>query len=378
MFMADIIERVSGETFADWMLENVLLALGMIHTYVEDDYSRVVPSNATSYYDSNDSDFSRAVEFWGYVGSGNIHSTTGDLLNWLSCYYHPPTGWEDAFELMQTRGILNKGDTLSYAFGVMVDEYKTHRRLQHGGAIGGYRSMAQAFPDEELNLVLLTNFSSSDVGSKIGRMADLMLGIESEAEEGGLIMEASIRTIPLPAGELEKYSAYFWSHEANHSRKIYLKEDTLRYFRSESSESKLLPVGKDTFQMIDVPSRVMVSFELIGNQPIAMIVQVEDFATDLLEAYLPPEIQGDRLQYYTGKYFSSELDTYYSISVQGDTLLMANHVRHGDFEIKVLREDILEADYPLRSIRVERDKRGRISGFYVSNGRVRNLWFEKQ
>jgi CubicO group peptidase (beta-lactamase class C family) len=378
MFMADIIERVSGETFADWMLENVLLALGMIHTYVEDDYSRVVPSNATSYYDSNDSDFSRAVEFWGYVGSGNIHSTTGDLLNWLSCYYHPPTGWEDAFELMQTRGILNKGDTLSYAFGVMVDEYKTHRRLQHGGAIGGYRSMAQAFPDEELNLVLLTNFSSSDVGSKIGRMADLMLGIESEAEEGGLIMEASIRTIPLPAGELEKYSAYFWSHEANHSRKIYLKEDTLRYFRSESSESKLLPVGKDTFQMIDVPSRVMVSFELIGNQPIAMIVQVEDFETDLLEAYLPPEIQGDMLQYYTGKYFSSELDTYYSISVQGDTLLMANHVRHGDFEIKVLREDILEADYPLRSIRVERDKRGRISGFYVSNGRVRNLWFEKQ
>jgi hypothetical protein len=47
-------------------------------------------------------------------------------------------------------------------------------------------------------------------------------------------------------------------------------------------------------------------------------------------------------------------------------------------EIRVLRENFLEADYPLRSIRVERTGKKRIQGIYVSNGRVRNLWFVKQ
>lgn len=378
MFMADIIERVSGEKFPDWMLAHVFLPLGMIHTYVEDDYSRVVPSNATSYYGNDDSEFSRAVEYWGYVGSGNMHSTTGDLMTWLGYYYHAPEGWEDAFALMQTRGVLNNGDTLNYALGIVVDEYTSHKRLQHGGSIGGYRSMVQTFPDQELNLVLLTNFSSSDAGSRISRMADMMLGIEPDSPSGELFTASSVKSILLPAREMEKYCGFYWSEEANHSRKIYLKEDTLSYFRSESSESKLIPVGVDAFQMIDVPSKVLVHFDLREKEPKTMEVRVGDNKPGLLEEYTPPEINADLLHSYTGTYLSPELDTYYSVYVQGDTVLMGNHTRHGDFEINILREDILEANYPLGIIQVSRDRKGRINGLHVSNGRVKNLWLEKK
>jgi hypothetical protein len=109
-----------------------------------------------------------------------------------------------------------------------------------------------------------------------------------------------------------------------------------------------------------------------------MEVRVGDNTPGLLEEYTPPEINADLLHSYAGTYLSPELDTYYSLYVQGDSMLMGNHIRHGDFELKILREDILEADYPLNSIQVERNKKGRILGFYVSNGRVRKLWFEKQ
>lgn len=379
MFMADIIEKVSGEKFAAWMKANVFWPLGLFFTCVEDDYARVVPSNATSYYGRTGKGFSRAIEYWGYVGSGNIHSTTGDLMNWLSYYYNPPSGWEDAFAFMQTRGILNNGDTLTYAFGIQVDEYKNHKLLQHGGSIGGYRSMVQSFPGKELNIVLLTNFSSSDVGSKSIRLADLMLDIEQDGEEAEMIRDASVESVRMSKQEMELYCGHYWSEEANHARKIYLKEDTLRYFRSESSESKLLPVDRDSFQMIDVFSKIMVSFILKEGQPKTMVVQVDDSDPGRLEEYTPPEISGKLLQSYAGRYFSPELDTYYSLYVQGDSLLMGNHVRHGDFKITILRENFLEAELdPFRNIRVERNKKGRILGLHVSNGRVRNLWFEKQ
>lgn len=378
ILMADIIENITGEKFAAWMMANVFSPLGMIHTYVEDDYTRVVPFNATSYHGRATSDFSRAVEYWGYVGSGNIHSSTGDLMNWLSYYYNPPAGWEEAFAMMQTKGILNNGDTLNYAFGINVDEYKSLKRLQHGGSIGGYRSMVQSFPEKELNIVLLTNFSSSDLGSKSNRLAELLLDIETNGEEADMIRDSSVEAVQMSIQELEQYCAYYWSEEASHARKIYLKDDTLRYFRSESSESKILPVGKDTFRMIGVSSKIMVSFEFKADKPKAMVVQVDDFDPGRLEEYTPPAIDVTLLNSYTGNYFSPELDTYYNLYVQGDSILMGNHVRHGDFTIQILRENYLEAElWPLRSIRIDRNNKGRILGFYVSNGRVRNLWFEK-
>lgn len=376
MLMADIIEKVTGETFAGWMQADIFEPLGMIHTYVEDDYRRVVPVNATSYEGSAGSGFTRSVEFWGYVGSGNMHSTTNDLLKWLYNYYHPADEWEKAFRMMQTRGILNGGDTLNYAFGIEMNDYKGEKCLQHGGSIGGYRSFVQSFPDQELNIVVLSNFSSSDVGGKAGRIADLLLNLESE--EAKMIRTSDIASVPLPAGEMEKHCGHYWNEKDRFSRKIYLKSDTLRYYRSESSESKLLPTGKNTFQMLDVTSVVKVEFMDLPEGRQGMVVQVGENDPAHFEAFQPPTLTPELLNSYTGRYYSPEIDTYYSLYTRGDSLLMGNHSRHGDFEIRILRENDLEGkESPFGGIRVKRDRRGRIEGLYVSNGRVRHLWFEK-
>jgi CubicO group peptidase (beta-lactamase class C family) len=378
MLMADIIEKVTGEKFAEWMKVNIFEPLGMIHTYVEDDYTRVVPVNATSYYGSAESGFSRAIEFWGYVGSGNIHSTAEDLLKWLTNYDYPQPGWEKAFQQMQTHGILNNGDTLDYAFGIVIDKYKGEKRLQHSGSIGGYRSFVQAFPDHELNMVVLSNFSSSGISSKSGSISDLLLHLEKEGDGDGLVKVDEIESVPLSEKEMKKYCGFYWSEKGRYSRKIYLKDDTLRYFRSDSTESKLLPVGETTFRMLDVSSVVMVRFEFLENNQKAMIVQVDDDEPVHSEGYEPPVITKELLNSYTGRYYSPELDTHYSIFVQGDSLLMGNHSRHGDFKINILRENDLEGiQSPFQGIRVKRDSKGIILGLYVSNGRVRNLWFEK-
>jgi hypothetical protein len=130
--------------------------------------------------------------------------------------------------------------------------------------------------------------------------------------------------------------------------------------------------------MLDVPSVVKVAFEFLENNLRAMIVQIDDDDPIRSESYDPPGISKKVLNSYAGRYYSPELDTHYSIYVQGDTLLMGNHSRHGDFKIKILRENDLEGDQSSFSgIRIKRDKKGKILGLLVTNGRVRNLWFEK-
>ena len=131
--------------------------------------------------------------------------------------------------------------------------------------------------------------------------------------------------------------------------------------------------------MLDVPSVVRVSFELFQNNTKLMVVQIDDDDPISSESYEPPVINKKLLSSYTGRYYSPELDTHYSIYAKGDSVLMGNHSRHGDFEISIIREDYLEGKLSAFSeIKVKRDKKKRILGLLVSNGRVRNLWFEKQ
>jgi hypothetical protein len=131
--------------------------------------------------------------------------------------------------------------------------------------------------------------------------------------------------------------------------------------------------------MLNVAFVIKVSFEILPDNRKVMMVQVNYEDPIRSESYDPPEMTRELLNSYTGRYYSPELDTHYSLYVQGDSLLMGNHSRHGDFEISIIREDDLEGKLSAFSeIKIKRDQKKRILGLLVSNGRVRNLWFEKQ
>lgn len=371
MLMVNIIEKITGEKFKDWMQKSVFEKLGMTHTYVEDKYNRVVLNNATSYRN----EFDRAVEYWGYVGSGNVHSTTDDLLKWLSNFYDPQPNWETPFKMLQTLHNFNNGDINTYAFGINLDESRGIKRIQHGGSIGGFRAYICTYPEQKLNIVALTNFSSSS-GGKVGQISNILLKnviTESEENEPFIMPE----TVKLPNEQLRKFEAWYWNDNGNSARKIYLKDDTLRYLRPESSESPLLPIGNDEFQMIGVEVDLKVKFESSENDQKTMIVTIDNDPPIISQSYNPSTPSPEELSSYTGSFYSPELETTYDIFTK-DNKLQWHHARHGDFEMKVLKKDVLEGHWPFSIARIQRDENGIINGILVSNGRVRNLWFEKQ
>lgn len=375
MFMADIIERVTGEPFAAWMRKSIFEPLGMLNTYVEDVYNRVVPSNATSYYDTKDG-FERAVEYWGYVGSGNMHATTNDLMRWLSNFYDPKPGWKAPFELLQTLDKLNSGAENTYAFGVSINKFNGFKRIQHSGAIGGFRSFACTYPDQRLNIVVLTNFSNSSPVQKANKISEILLG-KGDSNTASKTDRKPIKTIKRSNRQLRQYVGSYWNDTDNYARKIYLKKDTLRYFRSENNESALAPIGNHTFQMLGVDGDVQVRFTSGKNGAKSMLVTIDGGPPILADAFTAVAPSNKDLQAYTGEFYSPELETTYSISVK-DKKLSYHHARHGDAEMKFLKKDVLEGKWPFNIVKFKRDASGRVEGLLVSNGRVRNLWFEKR
>ena len=374
MLMVNIIEKVSGQKFPIWMKQHIFDPLGMPHTYVEDRYNRVVKNNATSYYKNQEQDFVRAVEYWGYVGSGNMHSTTADLLKWLQNFHSPQAGWDKAFGRLQTLDNFNDGTKNEYAFGLVVDQHHGRRRVQHGGAIGGYRAYVSVYPEEKLSIAVLANFPTA-TGAKAAQIAELILPAPSaEVSENGSRRQRS-RTVKLKAAELKKYEASFWNDKENYARKIYFRNDTLRYFRSENNESPILPLGGNRFKMHGVPSDLQIVFEF-KTKGTRMLVSENDGPTSVFDSYEPVEDQLLVKETYTGKFYSPELETTYDIYAKGDSLY-GHHARHGDFKMTLLKQDVLQGEWPLLIAKYQRNANNVITGLRVSNGRVRELWFEK-
>jgi len=376
MLMVKIIENITAEKFPDWMKQNVFEPLGMIHTYVEDQYNRVVRNNATSYHQLTNGNYQRAVEYWGYVGSGNMHSTTTDLLKWLNNFNAPQTHWEEPFKLMKTLDKLNDGSDNNYAFGLFINKHLGPDIIQHSGAIGGFRTYAGTFPDEKLSIAVLTNFSSSSSGSKANQIFGILLPKLGADNSEPVKKNDSFKTIELSNDELKKFESNYWNDKDNYARKIYLRNDTLRYYRSSASESPIVPIGNDEFQMLTTAADLKVTFETNGKQK-SMYVSVNGGKPSVLYDFEARSITTKDLLSYTGTFYSPELETSYKIYLKEDTLF-CHHARHGDFKMKVLKQDVLESEWPMAITKYKRDKEGQVIGIYVSNGRVRNLWFEKQ
>lgn len=85
-------------------------------------------------------------------------------------------------------------------------------------------------------------------------------------------------------------------------------------------------------------------------------------------------LTGAQLQEYKGEFYSPELDTKYQVTMN-DTVLLLKIPRNDEMKFSPFIKDLFSGDY--FSILFSSDKTKKISGFFLTTGRVRNPYFEK-
>ena len=372
IFLAKIIENLSGLTFDKWMKENIFCPLGLKNTYVETQHDRIVVNNATSYYLRDE--FKRAIEYWGYFGAGNMHSTAEDLNSWLQNFSTPKKEWASAFHKLLTRTPLNDGFKTPFGFGIRIEDYEGRKVIQHGGSVGGFRAIARVFPEEQMHIVILSNYSRSGIGFKTNRISDIILG------KSKVNLKKSTKQKPktpdfmaLPENKLKMFEGVYWSDSEKSGRKIYVKDDTLRYSSSESDSWALVPTDEHTFIMMHPSNRPVVTFDRDAHQ---MIVKTGDNLPGVF-TFLQSNTDKNTNDFnlFVGHYFSPELKTTYSIFKEGDDIYI-EHARHGKMKLRQLYNTIFSTDEPIGIIEMKKDKNGNVLGLTMSNGRTRNVWFK--
>jgi len=373
ILMGRIIEVVTGEKLIDWMKKNVFIPLEMPNTYIGDMATQVVKGNATSYLKLNDNNYTRAIEYWNYTGSGNVYTNIGEILKWLNNFTNPKNEWKSAFEMLQTTDKLNNGKTNKYAFGVEIDTINGIKRISHGGGVGGFRSFVYAFPKEHLSIAVLTNYSSSEPIQKINILAEIAfpeLVIKTNTNEKSYNVLSTVSN-----DNLKKYEGDYWADDDNVARKIYLRNDTLWYFRNKGNESPMRYIGNEEF-IIMPKAKFKTKFLFNKDSDISMQVESKESKSNF-KLFKPADITSEYLSEFAGKYYSPELDTYYSFNFQNGKLI-GYHPRHGNIKIEpLMKQDLFQGQEPLSLIIGVRDVNKKLKGIRVSYDRVNNLWLEK-
>lgn len=172
--LGQIIETVSGNTYATFLRENIFRPLGMNHTGVINP-TRVVDHRAEGYASATQraSYFNPSILY----AAGGLYSTVGDLYRWDQALY---TGKVISPETWDAMGadtyVLPYG--AHYAYGLSFDTLNNHAVIGHGGTINGFTSRYVHFPDDNVTIIVLENFDieNNDSYTYLGLITGILFG----------------------------------------------------------------------------------------------------------------------------------------------------------------------------------------------------------
>ncbi len=171
-----VVEAVSGQSFAEFMREEVFLPIGMDNSLIHDHHRPAIKRQVRGYaqteggYELDDWDTLN-----GITGSGSQFSTLEDFYAWDQALYGDSIFSDTLLEQAFTRARLNNGKEIDYGFGFRLDSYKGHRRIAHGGSWVGFNTAISRYPDLELTVVVLSNRSEYDPVAVSDKVTDIFL-----------------------------------------------------------------------------------------------------------------------------------------------------------------------------------------------------------
>ena len=159
VFLGLLIERVSGQSYREFIHQNIFDPLEMYRSYVYDLHQGVKPENRAFGYrqwrgrqiiipDDN---------LDGPLGDKGIFSSVTDLYKWDQALHRseliPAVLWQDAF----AHARLNNNDSIDYGLGWRLQSFLDKEIVHHPGRWHGFRTSFKRFLNDHSLIVVLSN-----------------------------------------------------------------------------------------------------------------------------------------------------------------------------------------------------------------------------
>jgi len=176
--LASIIEKVSGQSYAAFMYENIFLPLKMNNTWVNTPENATQYLNKTTAYSGNwrveDPDF-----LDGVYGDKGIYSNVEDMFKWDQSFYTCSILKKETIEDAFTGKSKEKKGANNYGYGFrIIDDKKGGKTIYHNGWWHCYNTTFYRRLNDKCTIIILSN----KYNKSVYQIADILsiLNIPSE------------------------------------------------------------------------------------------------------------------------------------------------------------------------------------------------------
>lgn len=381
VLLAEVIERVSGQSLRDLVRERIFEPLGMQHSEFDDDASRVVKERAESYAPHPTDGFRRFVKCYDVYGDSGIWSTVEDLARWDENFYRPLVGGTEFVSRMLAPGRLENGEPLAYASALAHWPYRGLRSLIHGGLAMGFRTQMMRFADQRFTVICLMNVLTTSTLDLCQRVADLCLADD--------FSEPPARIDPmlaLPPHMLSSLTGVYLDEATGmnvdvgvHDGRVWVdlfgSRAPLAPLRSPAMPGAWSEQRAD-FRVLGGPMLVDFCFDRSNaTRPWRLTIFAEMHELPVMAQIFPAAPASSLLTDYAGQYISEELNTVYTVNASSDGLEL--HIT--DRPPVALRPGLLDTwRAQSDAYCFQRNAQGAVAGFLLQVPRARNVRFVRR
>lgn len=387
-----IVERTADQPFHEFMDEHVFAPLGMTRTMVRPEADAIVPERSQGYAPASEG-YREIRDLGAAVGAGGIYSTIEDLQTWVENYISPRVGSPASVEEMMTPFILTDGDTTNYGLGLFVDEHRGLKRVHHGGADIAHRSMLAYYPELRGGITTQSNHASFDSNVAF-RLAEAFFEDAMEPEAGAVTDDGSFDPADYDPESFDDLAGRYALDAAPTFILTFTREDETLYTQATGQPRiEIEPTSDSTFALTVVEASVVFHRDDAGAVEGVTLFQggQEQHATRLEDDAASQEgwePTPDELEDFVGRYFSAEIETFYTVVFDDPAVSEMEDPDEGTDPHLVLQHRRLDeatltpGDTDTFSgggltLAFERDRNGIVLGFYLSNTRTRDVRFER-
>lgn len=181
LLLAEVVAAAGGTTLTDLAHDRIFEPLGMRDTTFREQDTPLPDRAVRGHFEAADGVIRQEPARFHAVGAGGLWTTVADLAAWSANFDEDrlTDGWLPG--RLVTRGALDDGSPIHYAWGLSV---RTHRGLpivSHGGNFPGWESKMVRFPTAATTVIALANREDLDVSAMAFRLADEALADRIDA-----------------------------------------------------------------------------------------------------------------------------------------------------------------------------------------------------
>lgn len=251
--LASIIERVSKDSYANFLNRNIFKPLQMNNTFVYNrrQSPRKIKNYAIGYYwgvgsfkkitaEQPEFDDNRVYYLDGIVGSAKVNSNIIDLYKWINVLKSNTFFGKEEFEEMTAVTETSDGKKIPYGFGLDISKGDNKFSYGHTGSWDGYISFLYHNQLKDRTIIVLENFN-------LGTYPFTNI---IEILDGKPLSQEFKKKITLSNDQLNKYEGIYIDETQNSERHIItLKNGHLIYNSSSIPwDMRFFPISENEFQ----------------------------------------------------------------------------------------------------------------------------------